>query len=79
MRTRVLRDVVRRFKSVPHGLPAGREKESVVGQAFRPAVGRPKGLHYDRIFIAVFLMALLLTPATHAVAQAPAEIGRAHV
>jgi len=72
MRTRFLRHVVRPFKSVPRGLPAGREKESVVVQAFRPAVaGRPKGLHYYRILVAVFLMALLLPPTTGAVAKAP--------
>ena len=51
MRTRVLPHVVRPFKSVPHGLPAGREN--------------------DRIFIAVFLLSLFLTPASRAVAQAP--------
>lgn len=51
MRMRFLRHVVRRFESVPHGLPAGRGNY--------------------RIFIAVFLMALLLTPPMRAAAQAP--------
>ena len=45
---------------------------TVVVQAFRPAVsGRPEGLHYDRIFLAVSLLAVLLTPPVRAVAQAP--------
>jgi len=73
MRTRFVPHGVRPFKSVPHRLPEGRAKESVVVQAFRPAVaGRPEGLHYDRIFVVVWLLALLLTPIPPAAAQAPA-------
>ena len=71
MRTRVPRHAVRPFTSVLDGLPAGREKESVVVPAFRPAVaGRPERLH-DRILTAVFVMASLLTPTTRAAGQAP--------
>ena len=61
MKTRFLPHLVRPFKSVPHGLPAAREKES-------PVV---PGLHDERVFIAVCLLASFLAPTMRAVAQAP--------